>query len=328
MDFASHPPPHLPSGLVAAFASQGSVFSTAQALDAGLDSREIARFVARGDWVRLRRGAYTTREVHAVAAEPARHLLAVRAAHLTLRAGRAFSHASAAVVHALPVHDLALDEVHVTHLDGEGTGRHESGVWHHTGAVPAADLKTTAGLPVLGLARTAFDVARVASPAAAVVVADAVLRRGVSQLDLRAQLEAGMDWPGSRAASRVLPLADARSESPGESLARLVFHQVGLPPDELQVHVTTDLGEFRLDFAWTRWRIAGEFDGRVKYGRLVRADETPSDVAWRERQRELAIERAGWIVVRFTWAELRDPVLVRHRLLQAIARAQALGLTA
>ena len=313
--------PPLPPGLAFAVSSQRGVFTTAQALAAGVPNREITQRVRRGEWVRLRRGAFTTGDLHAAAGSVERHLLHARAAHLTLQAAHAFSHVSAAVVHGLPVHDLDLGEVHVTHPAGAGTGRHESGVWHHTGTVPA--VQRVAGLPVLGLARTAFDVARVASPQGALVVADAVRRRGTTAADLRGQLESGMDWPGARSASRLLPLADGRAETPGESIARLVFHQVGLPPDDLQVDVSTDAGDFRLDFAWTRWRIAGEFDGKVKYGRLVKPGESPSDVAWRERQRELAIERAGWIVVRFTWAELLDPALVRSRLLEAVARAQA-----
>ncbi|MGN6303161.1 MAG: type IV toxin-antitoxin system AbiEi family antitoxin domain-containing protein [Angustibacter sp.] len=314
----------LPPSLSSTFVRQGSVFSTAQAVAAGVHNREITTRVARGEWVRLRRGAYTTREVHDAGDDAARHVLAARAAHLTLQARHAFSHTTAAVLHGLPLHQLDLGEVHVTHVDGEGTGRHESGVWHHVGAVPVDDLTRAGDLPCLALPRTVFDVARVASAGSALVVADAALRRGTTASDLRRQLEAGMDWPGARAASRVLPLADGRAESVGESLARLVFHDLGLDPDELQVHVRTDAGEFRVDFAWTRWRIAGEFDGRVKYGRLVRPGETPSDAVWRERQRELAIERAGWIVVRFTWAELHDLELVRHRLLEAIARAQRL----
>lgn len=322
-----HPSADLPYGLSLAFATQGGVFTTAQAVDAGLHNREITGHIARGDWVRLRRGAYTTREIHDVADAGARHVLEAWAAHLTLQARRAFSHTTATVLHGLPLHDLDLSEVHVTHLDGEGSGRHEAGVWHHMGAVRPADLLRIGSLPALGLPRTAFDVARIASPQAAIVVADAALRRGTTAADLREQLEVGLDWPGARGASRVLPLADGRAESPGESLSRLVFHSVGLAPDVLQLHVVTDSGEFRTDFAWTQWRIVGEFDGRVKYGRLVRPGESPSDVAWRERQRELAIERAGWIVVRYTWAELRDPQLVRHRLLEAMARAQSLRLT-
>ncbi|KQX62058.1 type IV toxin-antitoxin system AbiEi family antitoxin domain-containing protein [Angustibacter sp. Root456] len=314
----------LPPSLSSAFVKQGSVFSTAQAVAAGLSHREITTRVARAEWVRLRRGAYTTRQVHEASDEAARHVLAARAAHLTLTARHAFSHTTSAVLHDLPLHELDLSEVHVTHLDGEGSGRHESKVWHHMGTVPPGDLTRAGDLPALSLSRTAFDVARVAAPGSALVVADAALRRGTTSADLRRQLEAGMDWPGARSASRLLPLADGRAESAGESLARLVFHDIGLDPNELQLDMTTDRGEARVDFAWTRWRIVGEFDGRIKYGRLVRPGESPSDVAWRERQRELAIERAGWIVVRFTWAELRDHALVRHRLLEAMARARVL----
>ena len=66
----------------------------------------------------------------------------------------------------------------------------------------------------------------------------------------------------------------------------------------------------------------GEFDGKIKYGRLLRPGESTQDVLVRERQRELAIERAGWLVVRFTWSDVHDPELVRRRLTQAMARAE------
>jgi hypothetical protein len=316
---------HLPSRLAARLAQQHGVFSTAQATEAGVHPRQISQLVACGEWVRLRRGAYTLAEVENAADDVGRHLLRARAAHLTLTAAHVFSHVTAAVAHGLPIHDLPLDELHVTHVDGEGTSRHESGVWHHGGRVPDVDRTLAADLPVLGLARTAFDVARVARPGGALVVADAVLRRGVSKQALRDQLEAGMDWPGARAASHVLPLADGRSESVGESLTRLTLHELDLPPDELQLPLMTDVGEVRLDFAWTRWRVAGEFDGKIKYGRLLRAGETAADVAWRERRRELAIERAEWSVVRFGWVEHDDPARLRHLVLGAIARSQMLG---
>ncbi|MGN6610482.1 MAG: type IV toxin-antitoxin system AbiEi family antitoxin domain-containing protein, partial [Angustibacter sp.] len=210
----------LPPSLSSAFVKQKSVFSTAQAVAAGLTHREITGRVARGEWVRLRRGAYTTREVHDTSDGAELHVLDARAAQLTLQASHAFSHTTAAVLHDLPLHELDLSEVHVTHLDGEGSGRHESKVWHHMGSVLRHDLTSAGDLPVLSLPRTAFDVARVASTGSALVVADAALRRGATSDDLRRQLEAGMDWPGARAASRVLPLADGRAESAGESLAR------------------------------------------------------------------------------------------------------------
>jgi hypothetical protein len=232
----------IPPRLLTDYDAQGCVVTTAQALDAGMDPRDVRRLVTTQQWVRLRRGAYTTRATYDGADEVGRHLLDARAAHLTLRAGRVFSHVTAAVIHGLPVHRLPLGEVHVTHVDGEGSGRHESGVWHHVGAVQEQDRVVRSGLPVLDLARTAFDVGRVAPTEGALVVADAVLRAGGTPSQLRDQLEAGRDWPGSRRAARPLLLADARAESPGESIARLAFHDIDLPPDELQRRLTTDAG--------------------------------------------------------------------------------------
>jgi hypothetical protein len=108
----------------------------------------------------------------------------------------------------------------------------------------------------------------------------------------------------------------------GESLSRLAFARAGWPPDVLQHEVRTDRGVFRTDFGWLEHGVLGEFDGRVKYGRLLRAGETASDVLVRERERELALERAGWVVVRFTWAEIHDVQLVRARLQAAFRRAE------
>ncbi len=310
----------LPPRLVNALAVQGGVFTTAQALDFGLDQGELRRLVRRRVLVRLRRGAYALASDVAHADPVARHVLAVRATHLSLAAEHVVSHVSAAAVHALPLVGVGLAEVHVTGGVGARSTRRESSVWHHRGEVPADDRVELDGLPVTSLARTAFDVARIVSGRSALVVADAALRAGATADQLRQQLDARRDWPGSRRASRALLMADGRAESPGESLARWAFAAVGLPPDDLQFEILTDEGVYRTDFAWRKQRVVGEFDGRVKYGRLLRAGEQASDVAWRERRRELAIERTEHGVVRFTWTDAFDLSLVRARLLQSFAR--------
>ena len=38
------------------------------------------------------------------------------------------------------------------------------------------------------------------------------------------------------------------------------------------------------DFGWEVERHLGEFDGKIKYGRLVRAGESPSDAVFREKK--------------------------------------------
>jgi len=52
----------LPPQLAAVAAAQGGPFTTAQALTAGFDEREIYRLMKSGIWVRLRRGVYAERE--------------------------------------------------------------------------------------------------------------------------------------------------------------------------------------------------------------------------------------------------------------------------
>ncbi|GAA4698289.1 hypothetical protein GCM10023215_40850 [Pseudonocardia yuanmonensis] len=61
--------------------------------------------------------------------------------------------------------------------------------------------------------------------------------------------------------------------------------------------------------------MVGEFDGRVKYGRLLPPGQEPGDAVFAEKIREDAIRAAGWTVLRWTWGELRDfgPVAARLR---------------
>jgi very-short-patch-repair endonuclease len=58
-----------------------------------------------------------------------------------------------------------------------------------------------------------------------------------------------------------------------------------------------------------------EFDGATKYAAGDRR------ALFAEKQREDALRRAGWVVVRLVWADLDHPERVRNRVLQALALA-------
>ncbi|HET9117119.1 MAG TPA: hypothetical protein VFN75_03425, partial [Pseudonocardiaceae bacterium] len=62
-------------------------------------------------------------------------------------------------------------------------------------------------------------------------------------------------------------------------------------------------------------RTVGEFDGKSKYGRLLRPGQDPAEVVYAEKLREDAIRAQTWEVVRWTWADLRDftPTAARIR---------------
>jgi hypothetical protein len=128
---------------------------------------------------------------------------------------------------------------------------------------------------------------------------------------------------GIAGARRSLALLDARSESPGESMSRVIFHQHRLPPPEPQLEVFAESGTFvgRSDFGWREQRTLGEFDGRSKYGRLLlRPGQTPEHALFQEKRREDALPDLGWEMVRWIWADLFAPAQLLDRLARAFVR--------
>ena len=108
------------------------------------------------------------------------------------------------------------------------------------------------------------------------------------------------------AARQVLAFADGRSHSVGESRSRVAIARAGLPTPIPQLPVRLARGVAYSDFGWPEQHTVGEFDGKVKYGRLLRPGQSPGDVVYEEKLREDAIRAQDWEVVRWTWADLLD----------------------
>ena len=132
-------------------------------------------------------------------------------------------------------------------------------------------------------------------------------------------------WPGTRQARRAIALLDPRSESPGESVSRVRLHQEGLPAPEPQQDIHDE--ERRLvalvDFSWKQQRTIGEFNGKIKYGRLLKPGQSIEDVVFAEKVREDALRDLGWQIVRWLWADLYRPGVIRDRVLRAFARSSS-----
>ncbi len=126
---------------------------------------------------------------------------------------------------------------------------------------------------------------------------------------------------GGGAARLALDFAEGRCESVGESRSRVLMHRAGLPAPDLQYEVRRADGSLvgRPDFRWGR--LLGEFDGRVKYGRLLRPGETPWASSSGEKRREDELREPGWDVVRWGWADLDDPDRLCGRILSAMHRS-------
>ena len=98
---------------------------------------------------------------------------------------------------------------------------------------------------------------------------------------------------GVRQLRTLAPIADARSESPGESVLRLRWLDVGahLPPPEPQVPVLDDWGRVRcrLDLGVESLRFAAEYDGEDFH--------TGQDRKHDEERRAWLREARGWTIV-------------------------------
>jgi hypothetical protein len=156
------------------------------------------------------------------------------------------------------------------------------------------------------------------------VAADGALHRKLltpEQLSVAAERVRGI--PGSRSARRVVTFADRLSESVGESRSRVMMLRAGLPRPRLQFQVYDDSGAWlgRSDYAWNDGRLLGEFDGLVKYGRLLKPGETAGDVVVKEKLREDAFRDTGARVVRWVWADLAHPADVVHRIRRGLLAA-------
>ena len=162
--------------------------------------------------------------------------------------------------------------------------------------------------------RTVVDIARVSTFMSAVVTADAALRTddGFTKASLTAVCDACAGWPGIRQARRAIDFADPRAESVLESCARVIFHEHGLEPPELQFTITGPNFRYTVDFYWPRYRVIAEADGEVKYSDPRRA--------LRQLQRDQQLRDNGDKVVHFTWGELfKTPKAVPDRVRKAFA---------
>lgn len=271
----------------------------------GLDVRVLYRAHRDGRLVRVRPGVFVRAPEWSGLSPERRHALAVQAAGRSLRSG-VFSHESAAAMWEMPLVVTPRD-VHVT-VAWAGGGASTPGVRRHTvrRAVEGVD---RGGVAVTDPTDTVLDLAATLPFAHAVVAADHALRTGlVTREGLGERVLSRGRPPGVRRMDAVIGFADARSESPGESLSRAVIHGLGLPAPELQRELADRRGTIgRVDFWWPRQRVVGEFDGRVKYRVDGVADgRALEDRVWAEKRREDRLRAAGLGVARWTWQDALD----------------------
>jgi hypothetical protein len=294
--------------------------TAAQLAQAGVSPAAIRARVKRGDLIRPGRGFYATRSVATqVLSHPQGDRLFAAAVALAGRGQHVLaSHETAALIHGIDLLDRPGVDVTLTRPQGTGSAEGRPGVVIKLARVPPRQATTRYGLPVTSVARTVVDIARTSPVRAGVVTADSALRlKLTTREELRAVLATCRRWPGVTRAADVVEFADRLSESALESITRVAFRELGLPPPELQVRVGGEHGEIgRADFFWKQFSTIAEADGALKY-----ADP---DKARQQLWRDARLHEAGFQVVHITWSEItRYPDNVAAALRAAFQRGLA-----
>lgn len=310
--------------------ANGGVFSRADAIGSGETDQTLAQARRAGLILRLRRGMYVATAVYDACDGAGRHLMHARAALAAQQGDVVLAGASAAALHGFAVYDQDLETTHLLRLDG-GTGRRAAQTSHHHQLPPVteSEIGVFDGVRAVTPARAVWEVACLSSLEGAVVTADAALHLNPALAEALEELQPRFARVrGSRTARLAMQLADARSESAGESVTRVQFHRFGIPMPEPQFEVYDRSGRLigRSDFGWHGFRHLGEFDGKVKYQKFLRPGESVSDCVVREKRREDEMRAESLGMTRFVWALIMPSRVARTmaELSQALERSRRL----
>jgi hypothetical protein len=288
----------------------GALIHRSSLVSAGRDDRALRRAADRGELVRVAPGTYVDADTWAAASPEQRHVVVVRATLARAEADLVVSHRSALALLGFPLLAPLPSRVHVIHRSRRTT-QTSSLVVRHGAALADDEVVDVGGLRVVTPVRAASDVARLDGVRPSVVALDHGLRRrAFGHDDLRRAVERA-PRRGHRRALVAVDLADGRSESPGESLSRVVMVEIGVPLPVLQKEFWDRRGFIgRVDFWWPHLGVVGEFDGSTKYLELARAsgrslDQVVIDEKKREDRLRALPEVRGF--ARWDWATANDP---------------------
>ncbi len=285
-------------------AAQGGLITRTQVLDTGTSLDTLRGLLRTGRLVLVRRGVYMPAETwEGLDPYTGRRRARARAAHLQMRRAHVMSHDSAAGELSLATLTPETEYIHVTRKGVRG-GRVEHGVKHHLAPYREDQVVLVDGIPVLGIARTALDIAREHGLVPGIVAIDAARQLGASESDLWSAVAPMVCWPEVTVVRAAIERSDPGAESVGESLGRLLLDEIGIGPVETQFELRDHTGWARVDMRVGRHLF--EFDGRKKYlppdlGGLALVD--PDQVLWSEKQRQDWLTGFRLGMSRLVWAD-------------------------
>lgn len=289
----------------------GPVCLRSQLEETGLSRAAYHRLLQRGELRRLTRTAFVTERQWEVADPWTRfrwRSLAVGSSgpsdlHLTGWA--------AAIVHDLPV--LGAPPGLPTGLmsgDPHVGAQRTPYFRYRRGWLPEHRQTHVGGVRVVDRALTAVDVARHFGRQAGLMVSDRALSEGTDAEDLIAVCDNMRKYPGINDARWCAEHADARSESPAETLGRWAFLTQGRAAPLSNVWFWRDGYRYRADLFLPDQGVILEADGAVKYDNRSDASKVVRDQV--EREERLRSWNVG--LVRYGFADpLRDPAALVRR---------------
>lgn len=224
------------------------------------------------------------------------HSLATR-----MSGGRAFSHVTAARLHAIPLPAAAgAGPLHVISPAPVRAIRYR-GVVGHEARLPPEDVIDMAGLPVTSPERTWCDLAAILDLPDLVAAGDFLLWRERPKTTIERLGQAVTQYPSQRGRARLrcaLPLLSAHSRSRPESILRVALITSHLPNPEPNFEVYLRSVRREIDLAYPAYKVGLEYQG--DHHRTDRK-QWRSDI----RRGNDAVDE-GWSILYFTGDDIDD----------------------
>jgi hypothetical protein len=190
------------------------------------------------------------------------------------------------------------------------------GVVSHSANLSAADITTRFNIPVTTVVQTLLDLSSSLDVDLVEKILDDALRRKLVVIAEIHRRLAQCNRGGRRRLAALKAMVEARGLDyvAGESVWEdRIFRWIvdsGLPTPDRQVWVTIDGTNYRIDLGYVDLKIAIEFDG-YDYHHLHSRHVS-------DRERIIALQLAGWLVLPFTAATTKQVVIDRVREARAI----------
>jgi very-short-patch-repair endonuclease len=283
---------------------QHGAVARVQLLARGISDHAIRLRVRDGRLRPVHRGVYL---VGPTVAPLGRHAAAILACE-----GAVISHRSAAALHGILAYPDAGD-IWITTMARERSG-HRGLVTRTTKTLRPADVSRHQRIPVTTAARTILDLSAIVEiEKLEHACAEAHALKLAFEPDLREQLAYNR---GKRGAARLRRLLD-RSRRPARVRSRLerellkLIRASDLPEPETEQWI----GPYLVDFVWWAERLVVETDG-LAFHEHDRAQR-------RDRARTNDLQLRGYLVLRFTWAEVtQQPDWVLDEIARGLTRAR------